>query len=92
MKKGKFFSVVTARAGLPSESFPGVPLIEIFGQDRVLVENHSCIIGYSSELVEIKVCYGVVRVFGNDLMLSCADREQLIIHGKIRALELDRRT
>lgn len=69
---------------------PGVPLIEIYDQRRVLIENHHGVIGYGCHEVLVKVQFGVVCVCGEDLRLNKMSRDQLIITGRICAVNLRR--
>ena len=64
------------------------PIVEIAGQNRVLIENHQGILGYATEEIQIKVTYGKVCIFGNNLMLQQISKEQLVITGNIEALKI----
>lgn len=90
MKRGKILRTITEKAGLHSEALPGVPLVELNGDDRVLVENHKCVVGYKDREILVRVCYGLLRFSGNGLVLACAKKGQLIIHGKIDSITLHR--
>lgn len=67
------------------------PIVEIAGQNRVLIENHQGILVYAIEEIQIKVKYGKLCVFGNDLMLQQISKEQLVITGNIETLKIIRR-
>lgn len=69
----------------------GVPIVEIAGEKRVLIENHAGVKGYSRESVWVKVPYGCVRVCGCDLEILRMTGEQLIIQGRIDSVTLQRR-
>ena len=75
---------------LPGETFPGQVLIEIAGESRVLIEGHKGVREYSREQIGIHVRYGTVMVCGSCLELRCMTRDQMIITGKIDAVELRR--
>lgn len=77
---------------LPGETLPGQVLVEIAGDDRVLVEHHRGIQEYSPEKIGICVRYGMVQVCGNGLTLQSMTKEQLIISGQIESVVLKRRT
>ena len=66
---------------------PGLPLVELLGNSRMLVENHRGLICYSTQQVQIKVKGGLLCVAGRDLsvckMTDCA----MVIKGVITALE-----
>lgn len=70
-------------ADLPDEALPGLPLVEIAGNRRVLIENHLGVIGYGSQRICIKVKKGTVTVCGCHLELQRMTRSQIIITGRI---------
>lgn len=82
---------LTAFESLTDEQLPGVPVVEIAGCNRVLVERHQGVLAYSDESIEIRESYGVLCISGEDLQLREMTREQLAIIGKIRNLEIRRR-
>lgn len=65
-----------------------VPLVEIAGGERVLVENHLGVLGYSLNEIEIKVGYGKLSVLGANLRLMHLSKEQLVISGCIEAIRI----
>lgn len=77
---------------LPGEPIPGLPLVEIAGDGRVLVENHGGICEYGTEQIRIRVKYGTICVRGRCLELSRMSKEQLIISGQIDCVILNRRS
>lgn len=76
---------------LPGETLPGVPVVEIAGERRVLVERHGGVTQYSTNQICVKVRYGIVRICGCSLELTCMTKGQLIISGKIDSVHLIRR-
>lgn len=76
---------------LAGEPVPGLPLIEIAGDRRVLIENHLGVREYSRERIGVNVKYGMVTICGCGLELSRMTREQLVISGRIDSLSLYRR-
>lgn len=68
-----------------------LPLVELTGYDRVLVENHLGVLAYSLQEIRIKVSYGTLSVAGCELQILQLSREQLVIKGKIDTIELFRR-
>ncbi len=91
MNTNKILERVVMGADLPGEAVPGVPLIEIAGENRVIIENHKGVTGYSGTMICIKVSYGTVRVSGNSLTLARMTRQQLTITGIIDSVTLCRR-
>ena len=78
-------------AQLYGEALPGVPLIEIAGDRRVLIERHDGVIEYGRECIRVCVRYGTLCITGNDMELTQMTREQLIISGKIDGIQILRR-
>lgn len=78
-------------ADLSSESLPGVPIVEVAGESRVLIERHGGMTEYSRERICVKVRYGFVCVCGCGLELTRMSREQLVISGRIDCVQLQRR-
>ena len=73
---------------LPTESVPGLPLVEICGNRRVLIENHMGVVQYAKDQICVKVAYGFVSVRGRHLELARMSREQLVICGSILCVSL----
>jgi len=86
MKKPQILS----RVGKPNV-ISKLPLVELTGQSRVLIENHLGVLGYSLEEIQIKVSYGKLSIKGEQLKLIQMSNEQLVIKGRIDTLELLRR-
>lgn len=70
---------------------PGVSLIEIYGQNRILIENHRGIIAYEVRQIQIKVSFGCIVVCGQNLKLRNMSKEKLVITGKICCINLQGR-
>lgn len=82
---------VSAVADLPLEPLPGMPLVELAGENRVLIENHQGVTEYGCNEICIKVRYGKICVCGNKLELSRMTKHQLVITGCIDKISLIRR-
>lgn len=77
-------------ADLPDAPLPGLPLVEIYGQDRVLIENHLGVTQYGREAICIKVKFGQICISGCDLELARMTKGQLVITGRIDGVSLYR--
>ena len=77
-------------ADLPDASLPGLPLIEIHGQERVLIENHRGVTQYGRETICVNVKFGKVCISGTDLELARMTKCQLVITGNIDGVSLFR--
>lgn len=91
MQNQNWMQKLADNADLSAESLPGVPIVEIAGESRVLIERHAGMTEYSRERICVKVCYGCVCVYGCNLELTRMSKEQLIISGKIDGVLIQRR-
>lgn len=73
---------------LPGEIPPGLPLVEIVGNGRVLIENQLGVCSYSSCNITVKVCKGFVQISGEGLELQQMTKRQLVITGVIFGVAL----
>lgn len=92
MKKQRgWIERIADSADLQGEAFPGQPVVEIFGERRVLIEHHNGVIEYGRERIQIRVHYGFLCVCGSCLELARMTGEQLVITGRIDGVNLIRR-
>lgn len=64
-------------------------LVEIYGRERVLVEQHRGIRAYSDECIRIGTAFGSIVVEGAELRLCCMSRQQVVIRGRIDAVRTE---
>ncbi len=64
-------------------------LAELYGADRLLVEAHRGVERYAPDCIRIGATYGALTVRGQGLELCCMSREQLVVRGAIRAVEME---
>lgn len=88
--KGNFFDKFVFQVELPTESIPGMPLVEIYGCQRVLVENHNGVTMYGNNEIRVKVSYGQLHICGSGLELARMSKQQLVITGQIEGISLCR--
>lgn len=91
MEKSNWIQKLADGADLAAEPLPGVPIVEVAGENRVLIERHSGVTEYSRERICVKVRYGAVCICGCSLELTRMTREQLVISGRIDCVQLQRR-
>ena len=91
MQRGNWMQKLADDADLSSESMPGVPIVEIAGESRVLIERHCGMTEYSRERICVKVRYGHVCICGDGLELTRMCKEQLVISGRIDCVQIRRR-
>lgn len=73
---------------LSEEPLPGLPLIEVAGESRVLIENHSGVTQYGKETIRVRVKFGQVCIEGSSLTLARMSKGQLVISGCIDSIRL----
>ena len=91
MRRSNLVHHFTERADLPGESLPSQAILEIYGDDRVLIENHQGVTEYSDQLIGVRVHYGSVSVSASGLHLCRITGCQLVIAGRIDEVKLVRR-
>ncbi len=69
---------------------PGLPIVEMVGDRRLLVENHKGVIDYSDGTICVRVKFGKLRISGECLSLAYMSKWQLIITGYIHAVAIER--
>ena len=89
-KKKGFLERLAALTDLPDENISALPIVEITGDKRVLIEHHRGVAEYSQERICIKVKFGQVCICGQDLILSRIQQGQLIITGRLESVMLFR--
>lgn len=82
---------LTEGADLPGETLPTVPVVELAGDCRVLIENHGGVTEYGACRIRVRVRYGQVCITGENLRLSRMTKEQLVISGRIDSITVVRR-
>lgn len=90
-RDGMWLQRLAEGADLPSEPLPGLPVAELAGDRRLLIENHQGVTEYCRERISVKVKFGQLRVCGAGLELARMTKEQLVICGRIDSVNLIRR-
>jgi sporulation protein YqfC len=73
---------------LKQMELPGMPLVEIAGEKRVLIENHKGVTAYDSDKICVRVKFGQICVCGEGLSLAQMSGSCLIICGRIESVTL----
>lgn len=90
MGKRNLLERLSGAVDMTDEPLPGVPLVEIAGERRVLIEHHCGVCAYGPEQIRVKVKFGQICVCGTGLVLTRMIKGQLIISGRIDSVHLDR--
>ncbi len=83
---------LTMAVDLPEEPVPGQPLVEVFGDGRVLIEHHCGVTQYGRCQIGVRVKFGTVTVLGEKLELTKMTGKTLVITGRIQGVHLERRS
>lgn len=78
------------RAQLSGQPLPGIPIVELAGDRRVLIENHCGVKEYSDNRVSVGVSFGSVQIQGANLEISKMSANQLVVSGVIDTVRLER--
>ena len=90
-KGSRFWDQLAQSADMNGECLPGQSLLELLGDNRVLIEHHRGVQEYSRERIGIKMRYGQIAVCGCGLEMIQMTRDQLVIRGQIDRITLHRR-
>ena len=88
-KRGTLTERVAAAFDLPGDVLNGLPQIELLGDGELRMENHRGILDYGSEEIHISGGKVAVRVTGEELELRAMNSTELLITGRIHAVELE---
>ena len=84
----KIMDKMAFAVGLPGEAIPGQPLIEILGQNRIIIENHKGVVRYEKEEICVRVHCGQILIKGRNLQLMKMCKPQLVIRGRVECVQL----
>lgn len=73
---------------LPADVVAGMPRIELTGDRELRMENHKGILSYGKEEIHISGGKLIVRITGSELELRAMNASELLITGRITAVEL----
>lgn len=79
---------ISERLDLREEALPGIPLLELIGADRILIENHRGVCELGEERITVCVKYGLLSIHGRHLQLKKISGCQLVISGRIELLQI----
>ncbi len=86
-----FLERLARTADLEEEPNPTMPLLELVGDRRVLIEHHQGVTEYGRNQITVRVKFGCITVTGQRLELAKMSREQLVISGCIQGIRVERR-
>lgn len=91
MKQHGWIERIAGAVDLQDEAMPGQPIVELFGDGRLLIEHHRGVTEYGRERICVRVGYGHLCICGCKMELARMTEAQLVITGRIDSVTLDRR-
>lgn len=90
MQRGRLYGQLCQLSAIGGGTVPGVPLIEIIADKRVLIENHRGVYRYTRDQICVLTNSGMIRVEGQKLFLEKMAHDQLTIVGRIDGVHVCR--
>ncbi len=90
-RNGNWMQRLTETMDLPAEPLPGLPVVELSGENRVLIEHHQGVTGYGKEIICVRVKYGQVVIEGKCLEIIRMTASQMVISGSIHCIRVARK-
>ena len=75
-----------AQFDLLTELQPLESLVEVYGNQRILIENHRGVCEYTGERIVIKVKNGNVSASGTKMRIVLMTKDRLVIQGLIESI------
>lgn len=88
--RNKFLRQLEDRMQHNVQTLTKLPIVELAGDRRVLIEYHRGIREYRCDRICVGVCFGLVCVEGQNLEISRMTDCQLVITGRISSVGLER--
>ena len=86
--KDTFKRKISEKLDIPLNILSEKPIVEIWGSEKIRIENHKGISMYSPNLIIIKSVEGAIYIRGENLTIASMIHEELFIEGKINSTEL----
>ncbi len=72
---------------LPTGALTPATRMEVSGNRRIVIEGCQGILEYNEDCIRLRVCEGVLRLFGRGLCMNCLNPLCAVITGNILSLE-----
>lgn len=82
-RSDKVMRRISTSSLLPQDALPGVPVVEIAGMGRVLIEGHKGVTEYGQQRIQVSMRYGSLVVIGCGLSLAQMSKDRLVITGTV---------
>ncbi len=91
MQYGKGLQRLSETINRTNDTLPGVPIVELAGDRRVLIENHRGVVAYGTEQICVKMKFGLLCICGQKMELAKMTKDQLVITGTVESVTIRRR-
>ena len=86
-KKEKRITRVAETLDLPLDAISNAPRIEIIGKEKFICENFRGIIDYNENSFKINTHSGIIKLEGDELVISSITDEEVCVTGNIVRVE-----
>ena len=86
-KQEKVKREVTAALALPKEIVLNLPLITLYGNEELNLENYKGVVEYTGERIRISTSKGILKIEGRNLLLKQVTSENISVTGGILRIE-----
>jgi len=86
-KREKVKREVTAALELPKEIVLNLPLITLYGNEELNLENYKGVVEYTNERIRIGTSKGILKIEGRNLLLKQVTSENISVTGGILRIE-----
>jgi sporulation protein YqfC len=86
-KKERVKRKIASALSLPKEIVLNLPLISIYGNEEITIENYKGMIEYSEEKIRINTAKGIISIKGRNLIVNQITAENISIGGGLTSVE-----
>lgn len=87
---GKLWRKLPELLEIPDQTMPGEPIIEVYGDNRVLIEGRCAVTRYDSAQIQLRNACGTVCIYGCNLCMAELSCSRMIIKGNICNITISR--
>ena len=87
MAKKDLKSKISDAANMPKEILGGIPVLKVWGNSEIYIENFNGIIEYIDTNIRIRTKIGRINIIGNSMEISYYTNDDMKITGFIHAIE-----
>jgi len=74
--------------GLPYDTVLGYPMLQLAGNRKIRVENHTGVRRLAADGIWLGTPKGVVRLLGSELYLARLDKDEAVVAGRLEQIDL----